>query len=72
MILKYIVPKKERFRYHNKKIIYCEVEQEQKMVTCNKICYKVRMLNHYNLSNIFLNSDLKKLNILDKLKLIFI
>ena len=72
MIFKYKVPKKERFRYGNKKIIYCEVEQEQKMVICNKICYKVRMLNYKNLSNIFLNSDLKNLNILDKIKLVFI
>lgn len=70
MILKYKVPQKLRYRYGNKKIIYCKIEQEIKMKTCNRICYKVRMLNHKNLSNIFLDDDLEKLNILDRLKLI--
>ena len=72
MILKYKVPENLRKKYGNKKIIYCKIEQEQKMKTCNRICYKAKMLNYKNLSNIFLNNDLEKLNILDRLKLIFI
>ena len=69
MILKYKVPKAERFRFDNKKTIYCKIEQMQKLYTLNEICiYKVKMLNLDNASNIFVNTDLKKLNLIDKIK----
>ena len=69
MILKYKVPKEERFRFNNKKVIYCKIMQMQKIYTLNGICIcKVKMLNLDNASNIFVSTDLKKLNLIDKIK----
>jgi hypothetical protein len=38
----------------------------------NKKVYLVKMINHNNLTNVFAEKELKKLNLIDKIKLIFI
>lgn len=69
MILKYIVPKKERKFYKNKKIVYCKILQEINMSN-GMILYNTEMLNLGKRTNIFLNVYLKKLNLFDRIKLI--
>lgn len=70
MILKYKVPKHYLKNYENKKYIYCEIKQTTEAV--NKKVYLVKMLNFYNIANVFGDYELEKLNLLDKIKLLFI
>ena len=70
MILKYKVPKHYLKSYNNKKIIYCNIIKTTE--TINKKVYLVKMINLYNVSNIFGEDELKELNLLDKIKLLFI
>lgn len=73
MVLKYNVPSRFRNIYNNQKTIYCEIQQSEELKADDYlVMYKVKMLNCNGFSNIFLNRDLKKLNIIDKIKLIFI
>lgn len=67
MILKYKVPKHYLKNYENKKIIYCKIINTTELNT--KKVYLVKMLNFYNISNLFGNYELEKLNLLDKIKL---
>lgn len=69
MLYKYIVPEHYRKKY-NKKVIYCEVIRS--LENLKPKIYLVKMINVYNLSNIFNEKDLKKLNIIDKIKVIYI
>lgn len=71
MILKYKVPKNTRFRYKNKKIIYCIIKDEIFISMSKKKVYLVSMLNHGNKTSIFLDNELEKLNLFDKLKIHF-
>ena len=74
MILKYKVPKEERFRFDNKKVLYCKVCQIQEIKSYSSPVYailRVKMINFHNMSNIFTNDDLKKLNLLDYIKIKF-
>lgn len=70
MILKYKPDKIYRHIYGNKKIIYCRVIETR--VISNLKCYKVIMINYHNMSNILMETELEKLNIIDKIKLLFI
>ena len=70
MIYKYKVPKHYRHIYNNKKILYCEVKQELDKIK-PKI-YLVKMINFMNVSNIFNEKQLKRLNLLDKIKVFYI
>lgn len=70
MILKYKVPPQYYTMFNNKNVIYCEVLSTTKAL--NKKVYLVRMLNHNNLTNVFAEKELKKLNLIDKIKLSFI
>lgn len=69
MILKYKVPENQRFRYNNKEIIYCEVKRQLDLKMCKKKIYLVTMLNNERLTSIFSSKELKRLNILDRIKL---
>lgn len=69
MILKYKVPENQLFRYDGKKIIYCKVKKYIDLGTVDKRIYLVNMINFKNLSTIFSNGELKRLNIFDKIKL---
>lgn len=70
MILKYKVPPQYYTMFNNKNIIYCEVLNKTEAL--NQKVYLVRMLNFRNISNVFAEKELKKLNLIDKIKLIFI
>ena len=70
MILKYKVPPQYYTMFNDQNIIYCKVLSTTKAL--NKKVYLVRMLNHNNLTNVFAEKELKKLNLIDKIKLIFI
>ena len=70
MILKYKVPDYYLESYNNQKVIYCKIVKTTE--TTNKKVYLVKMLNLYNISNIFGDYELEKLNLLDKIKLLFI
>ena len=70
MIVKYKPDKAYRHIYNNKKVIYCKIIQATKVA--NTRCYKVKMLNHHNMTNLLMESELEKLNLLDKIKLLFI
>ena len=70
MILKYRVPKYYLKSYDNKKVIYCKIVKTTE--TINKKVYLAKMINLYNVSNIFVEDELKELNLLDKIKLLFI
>jgi len=70
MILKYKVPPQYYTMFNSQNIIYCKVLSTTKAL--NKKVYLVRMLNHYNLTNVFAEKELKKLNLIDKIKLSFI
>ena len=70
MILKYKVPKHYLQNYENKKIIYCKIINTTELNT--KKVYLVKMLNFYNISNLFGDYELEKLNLLDRIKLLFI
>ena len=69
MILKFKVPENQRFRYNNKDIIYCEIKKELDLKMSNKKVYLVSMINYGNKTSIFTSSELKKLNLFDRLKL---
>ena len=69
MILKYKVPENQRFRYNDKKIIYCEIQQEIDLKMSNKKVYLVSMINDRNRTSIFTSKELKRLNLFEKLKL---
>lgn len=68
MILKYKVPKPYGNVFEGKKVIYCKVQKS--IVAGNKKVYLVRMINFRNMSNVFAENELKKLNIIDRIKLI--
>lgn len=70
MILKYKTPKSER-KWFNKKVIYCRVFAKEKMANGLE-AYVVKMLNFHNNTSIYLSSDLCKLNLLDRLKCVWI
>lgn len=70
MILKYKVPPQYYTMSNDQNIIYCKVLSTTKAL--NKKVYLVRMLNHNNLTNVFAEKELKKLNLIDKIKLSFI
>ena len=73
MIYKYIVPKHERKRYVGKKVIYCEVID--KILLANEYkdyVYKVKILNNNNRISVFNSNEVKKLNVIDKIKVFFI
>ena len=66
MIYKYKVP--ERLRYvYGKKTLYCKVIQEIQMLN-GDTAYRVKLLNWNDRTDIFLKSDLKELNLLDRIK----
>lgn len=70
MILKYKVKDNEMYRYKNKRILYCETLQKQELLGTNGIIlYKVKILNLDNRIDLFINTELKKLNFIDKIKL---
>ena len=69
MILKYKVPENQRFRYNDKKIIYCEIKKELDLKMSGKKVYLVSMLNYGNKTSIFTSKELKRLNLFDKFKL---
>lgn len=70
MILKYKPDKIYRHVYEDKKTIYCKVLEVKDI--SNLKCYKVKMINHHNMSNILIETELEKLNIIDRIKLLFI
>lgn len=70
MILKYKPDKTYRRVYEGKKTIYCKVLEVKDI--SNLKCYKVKMINYHNMSNILIETELEKLNIIDKIKLLFI
>lgn len=70
MILKYKVPPQYYTMFNNKNVIYCEVLNKTEAL--NQKVYLVKMINHNNLTNVFAEKELKKLNLIDKIKLIFI
>lgn len=70
MIMKYKPDIPYRHIYGDKKTIYCKVLEVKDI--SNLKCYKVKMINHHNMSNILIETELEKLNILDKIKLLFI
>lgn len=68
MILKYKVPKPYGNVFEDKKVIYCKVQKS--IVADNKKVYLVRMINFRNMSNVFAENELQRLNIIDRIKLI--
>lgn len=70
MILKYKVPPQYYTMFNDQNIIYCKVLNKTEAL--NKKVYLVRMINHNNLTNVFAEKELKKLNLIDKIKLSFI
>lgn len=70
MILKYKVPEQYKKIFNNKKVIYCKIISE--VENLKPKIYKVKMINFMNLSNIFNEKHLKKLNIIDKIKVFYI
>lgn len=68
MILKYKVPPQYYTMFNNKNVIYCEVLNKTEAL--NQKVYLVRMLNHNNLTNVFAENELKRLNIIDRIELI--
>ena len=70
MILKYKVPPQYYTMFNNKNVIYCKVLNKTEAL--NQKVYLVRMLNHNNLTNVFAENELKKLNLLDRIRLLFI
>lgn len=70
MILKYKVPPQYYTMFNNKNVIYCKILNKTEALS-QKV-YLVRMINHNNLTNVFAEKELKKLNLIDKIKLIFI
>ena len=70
MILKYKVPSYYLKNYDNKKVIYCKIVKTTEAL--DKKVYLVKMLNLYNISNIFGDYELENLNLLDRIKLLFI
>lgn len=70
MVYKYIVPDDYKKMYNNKKVIYCKIINQ--VENLEPKIYLVRMINFMNLSNIFNEKHLKKLNLLDRIKILFI
>ena len=70
MILKYKVPKQYLPMFQDKKVIYCKVLK--KIDADNKKVYLVRMLNHRKRTNVFADDELIKINLIDRIKLLFI
>jgi len=70
MLYKYIVPEDYKKIYNNKKVIYCETVKQ--VENLEPKIYMVKMINFMNLSNIFNEKHLKKLNLLDRIKILFI
>lgn len=68
MILKYKVPKPYGNVFEGKKVIYCKVQKS--IVVDNKKVYLVKMINFKNMSNVFAANELKKLNIIDRIKVL--
>ena len=65
MIKKYIIPKQYQ-KIYGKGIIYCKIQDIIELNGNNTKIYKVRMLNRDNNINLFLDYELKSLNIFDK------
>lgn len=70
MILKYKVPKPYGNVFEGKKVIYCKVQKS--IVADNKKVYLVRIINFRNMSNVFAENELKRLNLIDRIRLLFI
>ena len=69
MIYKYEVPRKEKKKYKGKSILYCKVEDAINMGN-GIVLLRVKNLNLEKESDYFLNTELKKLNLLDRLKVL--
>lgn len=68
MILKYIVPNQYKRMFGYKDKIYCKVIKTISIKTERKKVYLVRLLEE-NKTWVFSSDELKKLNIIEKLKL---
>lgn len=68
MVLKYKVPPPYYEMFENKKAIYCKVISITEAV--GKKVYLVKMINLRNITNVFADNELTKLNIIDKIKLL--
>lgn len=69
MIYKYEVPRKEKKKYNNKEVVYCKVLDATNMGNAI-VLLKVEKLNLKKERDYFLNTELKKLNLLDRLKVL--
>ena len=69
MIYKYEVPRKEKKKYNNKEVVYCKVLEGISMGN-GIVLLKVKKLNLQKERDYFLNTELKKLNLLDRLKVL--
>ena len=69
MIMKYKVPKELRSKMNNKKTIYCKIKKVQELKMSERKIYLVNMINYGFLSNMFMDYELEKLNILDNIKI---
>lgn len=74
MVYKYIVPKHERKKYGGKKVLYCKTIDKIPIENIKKsIIYKIKILNiDTNKITVVAESELKKLNAFDRIKMIFI
>lgn len=68
MILKYKVPPPYLEMFNNKHTIYCKIISTTKAL--NKKVYLVKMINYMNLTNVFAECELQRLNLIDRIKLI--
>lgn len=69
MILKYKVPPPYITMFSGKKTIYCKVISKTEAV--GKKVYLVKMINYQNLTNVFGDEELSKLNLLDRIKILW-
>ena len=70
MIYKYLVPEHYKKMYNNKEVIYCKVIK--KIDGIEPKIYLVKMINLMGVYNIFNRKSLKKLSLLDIIKVIFL
>jgi hypothetical protein len=69
--MKYKVPKELRSKMNNKKTIYCKIKKVQELKMSERKIYLVNMINYGFLSNMFMDYELEKLNMLDNIKIKF-
>lgn len=69
MIMKYKVPKELRNKMNNKKTIYCKIKKVQELKMSERKIYLANMINYGFLSNMFMDYELEKLNMLDNIKI---